>query len=168
MVLPQMEIVRLSERSLRKAAEYEPDIVAKIGSPLYSELNEMTQQLLKQAEFQYHVNSQEPNYFHGPTLTMALAYESELDVRVVWPILKELLASGIENYGSPARPLIEQKKINERSLTTGTIARYLRKDLEFGKKARGRGFNVEMIAKDAFDVTKVATKRLTIQSAREQ
>lgn len=92
----QMEIVaRLSERSLRRAEEYKPQIIARIGSALFSELHEMTQQLLKQAEFQYHINDKEPNYFHGATLTMALAYETELNMRVVWPILKQLFAAGV-------------------------------------------------------------------------
>jgi hypothetical protein len=150
----QMEIVRLSERSLRRADQYEPEISAQMGSALFSKLHEMTQQLLKQAEFQYHINNQEPNYFHGPTLTLALAYETELNIRVVWPILNQLLESGTEDYGSTERPLIKQKQINELAVTTGTVARYLRKDVQFSNKVRALGFNAEMIAKDAAAVTK--------------
>lgn len=51
------------------------------------------------------------------------------------------------------KPLIKQKETNSRALTTGTIARYLRKDLDFANKVCALGFSPEMIAKDAYVVT---------------
>jgi hypothetical protein len=51
----------------------------------------MTRQQLKAAEFLYHINSQDPNFFDGPVMTMAKAYENELKVRVAFPLLSELM-----------------------------------------------------------------------------
>jgi len=151
----QMEMFRrIPETGARSASGYELEITARIGSPIYAKLNETTKQLLRQAEFQYEVNGHEQDFFHGPTLAMALAYETELNIRVVWPILNDLLVSGVETYGSSQRPLIKEKRINEQALTTGTIAWYLRKDLEFSSKVRARGFDVEAIIDDAYVVTR--------------
>jgi len=147
----QMALVQLSERSTRKAEDYEPDISARIGQPLYSQLTEMTRRLLTVAEYLYHINSQETNHFDGPVMKMAVAYENELKENVVVPILRDLLADGVENYGSLDEPLIRHGKLNN-TFTTGTVARYLRTDAEFATKIRARGFNPEAIMKDAYDV----------------
>jgi hypothetical protein len=149
----QMETIRLSERSSRKADSYEADIAARIGQPLYSQLAEMTRQQLKAAEFLYHINSQEPNFFDGPVMTIAKAYENELKVRVAFPILSELMDSHPENYGSDKMPLIKAKEIN-RELTAGNIGWHLRNYPDFRERVRARGFDAVAISKDEGEVTR--------------
>jgi hypothetical protein len=155
----QMEIIRLSERSTRKASEYQPDVVAQLGSSLYSQLNETTQQLLTQAEFQYHLNSDGPNYFHGPVIMLAQAYETELMIRLAWPIARDLVSSGVRAYPvapldrkTSQRQLISEGQIQKKNMSLGSIAWLLRNDVDFREKVRGRGFEVDAIGRDAWAV----------------
>jgi len=154
----QMQAVRLSERSIRKAADYGPEVAERIGS-LYSLLHDATRQQLNVAEFLYDLNRQEPNYSHGPVISLALAFENELQLRLGWPIVKELIESGVRTYptkGSdgkkPLRPLIVEGHIEGKNLALGSVAWYLKNDADFRKRARARGFDPDQISKDAFDV----------------
>ena len=90
----QMEAVRLSERSLRKAADYRSEVIARVEPWLYSQLHEETQQQLNMAEYLYDINRQEPRYCHGPVMSLALAYENELMLQLGWPIVKKMADSG--------------------------------------------------------------------------
>ncbi|MGA8149581.1 MAG: hypothetical protein WB952_01290 [Terriglobales bacterium] len=149
----QMEAIRLSERSSRKADNCEADVVAQIGQPLYSQLAEMTRQQLKAAEFLYHLNSQEPNYFDGPVITMAKAYENELKVRVAFPVLNKVMDSHPENYGSDKTPLIKAREINK-ELTAGNIGWHLRNHPDFRERVRAHGFDATAISIDEGAVTR--------------
>lgn len=113
----------------------------------------MTRQQLKAAEFLYHINSEEPNYFDGPVITMAKAYENELKVRVAFPVLNEVIHSHPENYGSDKAPLIKAREIS-RELTAGSIGWHLRNHPDFGDRVRARGFDADAISRDEGEVTR--------------
>jgi hypothetical protein len=149
----QMETIHRFERNSRKADEYEADVIAQIGQPLYSQLTEMTRHQLKHAEFLYHITSSEPNSFEGPVIKMAKAYENELQVRVAFPVLNEVIDSHPENYGSDKAPLIKAREIN-RELTAGNIGWHLRNYPDFRDRVRARGFNATAISKDEGEVTR--------------
>jgi hypothetical protein len=155
----QMEAVRLSERSIRKAADYRANVTARVGPWLYSQLNEETQQQLNTAEFLYDLNRQEPRYCHGPVMNLALAYENELMLRLGWPIVKQLADSGVSTYPAgerdgqkPPRRLIERGEIQSKNMALGSIAWYLRYQADFRKRALALGFDPDAISRDAFGV----------------
>ena len=159
----QMVAIRLSERNIRKAADYGPEIAERIGVQLYSCLHEGTKRQLEVAEFLYEVNRQEPKYGHGPAINLALACESELNLRVTWPILKELVGLGTQYYRAEKKPgeksqpppLIDKNRIQERHVTLGRIGYYLGNHPDFGDRARARGFDPSAIAKCILDVVAV-------------
>jgi hypothetical protein len=156
----QMETIRLIEHNQRPAAAYEADIEAQFGAPLYLRLSEMTQRVLQVAEHVYHIN-QEPNYFHGPVIHMALAYENELAIRIIWPFLSELQASGEQTYdaqGESHEPLLHRGKVPSRCMKLGNFAWYLKNDPVMRSKISALGFDVETVAKDAASVNSLRNK----------
>jgi uncharacterized protein (UPF0212 family) len=157
----QMETIRLIEHNQRPAAAYESDIEARLGAFLYSRLGETTQKGLQVAEYLYHINSQEPNYFPGPVMQMALAYENELAVRIVWPFVSELQAAGEESYdgqGVSREPLLSGGKVPRSCMMLGNLARYLRKDPVMQSKISGLGFDADAIAKDAISIASLRNR----------
>lgn len=162
----QMVAVRLSERNIRKAADYGPEIAERIGSRIYSRLHDGTKRQLEVAEFLYEANRQEPRYGHGPAINLALACENELNLRLTWPILKELVDSGTRYYRAEKKPgerfqpppLIDGNQIQEKHITLGRIGYYLGKHPDFGDRARARGFNPDVISRDVLEVKAVRDK----------
>jgi len=147
----QDEIVRLFEQHKRPATSYEPFIAAQLGEPLYSRLHQMTQRALQLVEYLYNV-VQEPDGFAPTAVRMAQGYENELNVRIIGPIVIELLAAGTQTYdaqGKSKEPLIRWGKVHKRGMTLGSWAWYLGKDPVIRSKASERGFDVEAISKDA-------------------
>jgi hypothetical protein len=159
----QMESIRLSERSIRKAADYGPEIAERIGPHVYSQLHEQTKRQLEAAEFLYEVNRQEPRYGHGPAINLALACETELNLQLTWPILNELVGSGRSYYraekkpgdNSQPPPLIDRNKIQDRNMTLGRVGYYLRYHTDFGDRARARGFDPIAISRNTSEVVAV-------------
>jgi len=152
----QMEAVHLSEREIRKAADYGPEVAARVGPSLYSQLHEATQQRLNAAEHLYHVNRKEPMYSHGAVLSLAFAYENELKFQLAYPIVNNLANTGVETYPAegkdgkkPYRPLIAGAKIQHENMALGSIAWHLGQ-ADFRKRASA------------------ATRRLTFQFANCQ
>jgi hypothetical protein len=146
----QMELARLIEHNRRPATAYEPYIVAQMGSPLYSRLQEKTQRALQLAEYLYNIN-QEPDGFSLTALTMAQGYENELILRVIWPFVNELLAARTETYnaqGKATHPLILRGKFSKSSVTLGNLGWYLKYDPTMRSKVSTLGFDVEAISKD--------------------
>jgi hypothetical protein len=157
----QMETMRLIEHNQRPAAAYEADIEARIGAALYSRLEETTRRVLQVAEYLYHINSQEPNYSHGPVMQMAQAYQNELIVRIIYPFVSELQAAGEETYdgqGASRDSLLSGGKVSKRSMTLGNLAMYLRKDPYMRSKLSVLGFDVDAIAKDAISIASVRNR----------
>ena len=155
-----MELIRLYEHNSRRAADYEADITAQLGTSLYSKLQESTQRGLQVAEYLYHDRS-EPNYFHGPVMQMALSFENELILRVVWPFVDDLRAAGVQTYDAHGRskyPLILGGRFSERSMRLGNVARYLKEDSVMRSKVSALGFNVGAIASDAAMVNDLRNK----------
>ncbi len=159
----QMAAVHLSERNLRKAADYGPEIAERIGPQVYSRLHDGTKIQLEVAEFLYEVNRQEPRYAHGPAINLALACETELNLRLTCPILKELLGSGKSYYRAEKRPgdksqplpLIDKGEIQYKNLTLGRIAYYLGNYPDFGDRARVLEFDPYAISRLASEVKTV-------------
>jgi len=155
----QMEILR-EYGSNRPAAAYEPFIATQLGEPLYSELHQVTQRALQLVEYYYNIN-REPDGFALFALRMAQGYENELNVRVIGPIVIELLRAGTQTYdaqGKSKEPLIRWGKENKRGMTLGSWAWYLRFDPSLRSKVSERGFDVEAISKDATSVNEVRRK----------
>ena len=156
----QMEIVRLFEQHRRPAAAYEPSIAAQLGAPLYSRLHQMTQRALQVVEYLYNVN-QEPDGFALAAVRMAQGYENELNVRVIGPVVVELLAGRVQTYnaqGESEMPLIRLGKPHKPGMNLGSWAWYLGNDPAMRLKVSGRGFDVAAIAEDARWVSKVRNK----------
>lgn len=161
----QMEAIRLSERSIRKAADYGPEIAERIGPHVYSRLHEQTKRQLEVAEFLYEVNRQEPRYGHGPAINLALACETELNLRLTKPILQELVDSGTRHYRAPAKPgektqppLIDRNEIQYTNMTLGRVGHYLAHHPDFGDRARARGFDPNAISRHALDVVTIRNR----------
>ena len=157
----QMETNRLIEHNQRPAAAYEPDIEARLGAFLYSRLGETTRRGLQVAEYLYHINSQEPNYFLGPVMQMALAYENELAVRVIWPFVNELQNAGQDAYdgqGVSREPLLSGGKVPGNCMMLGNLARYLRLDAFMRSKLSALGFDVDAITKDSISIAFVRNR----------
>jgi hypothetical protein len=157
----QMETIRLIEHNQRPAAAYEADIVAQLGASLYLRLEETTRSGLQLSEYLYHINSQEPNYFQSPVMQLALAYENELTVRVIYPFVSELQSAGEETYdghGVSREPLLIGGKVPGKCMMLGNLARYLRKDPLMRSKISARGFDVDAIAKDAISIASVRNR----------
>jgi hypothetical protein len=156
----QMEAVRLSERNIRKAADYGPEIAERVGPQVYSRLHDGTKRQLEVAEFLYETNRQEPKYGHGPAINLALACENELNLRLTWPILKELVDSGTRYYRAEKKlgeklqppPLIDGNQIQEKQITLGPIGYYLGKHPDFNERARAHGFDPNAISRYALEV----------------
>lgn len=156
----QMELVRLYEHNNRRAADYEPDVVGQLGDALYSKLQESTQRGLQVAEYLYHDRS-EPNYFHGAVMQMALAFENELVVRVVWPFVNGLLDAGVATYDAQGRSkfaLILGGRFPKRSMTLGNVVWYLKEDPVMRSKVSALGFDTSAISKDAAWVSDARNK----------
>jgi hypothetical protein len=156
----QNAIVRLIEHNRRPAAAYEPYIAAQIGEPLYSRLHQITQRALQVVEYFYNIN-QEPDGFALTAVMMAQGYENELNVRIIGPVLVELMAAGTKTYdaqGKSKEPLIRWGKPNRRGMTLGSWAWYLGKDPAMRNKVSERGFDVEAISKDAAWISEVRNK----------
>jgi hypothetical protein len=159
----QMEAIRLSERSIRKAADYGPEIAERIGPQVYSQLHEQTKRQLEVAEFLYEVNRMEPRYGHGPAINLALACETELNLRLAVPILNELAGSGTHYYRAQKKPgdkrqpppLIDGNQIQDRNVTLGRIGYYLGHHPDFAERARAHGFDPNAISKLALEVVTV-------------
>ncbi len=154
----QMEIIRLHQQN-RRAADFEAYISDKIGLQLYSCLHEATRQALQVAEYLYHIN-QEPGCFAEPVLKMAYAYENELLIRVFWPFLDELQASGTKLYdvqGRSQMPLIREGKVVQ-GLTLGNISWYLRFDERLRGKVLALGLDINAISRDAANVVKLRNR----------
>lgn len=147
----QMELVRLMERNNRPAAEYEPYIIAQLGTHLYSRLQEKTQRAIQLSEYLYNIN-REPDGFSLTAISMAQGYENELAIRVIWPFVNELLAAGTQAYdaqGMSKEPLIRWGKVRLRGMTLGSLAWYLEKDPVMRGKISQLGFDADTISKDA-------------------
>jgi hypothetical protein len=85
-------------------------------------------------------------------MTIAQGYENELNVRIIGPLVVELLAAGTETYdahGKSTNPLIRRGRVSKTSLALGTLAWYLREDPVMRSKVSALGFDVEAIAQDA-------------------
>ena len=157
----QMEQVRLSDSNIRKAADYGPEVAARVGTWLYSQLHESTQQQLNAAEFLYNVNRQEPRFGHGAVINLALACENELNLRLTWPIVNDLVKSGVETYPAgekdgkqPERPLIAKGHIQDKNMAIGSMRWYLKFHADFRKRAIALGFDPDPISRDIDEVTK--------------
>jgi hypothetical protein len=146
----QMELMRRIEHNNRPAEAYEPYIVAQLGAPLYSRLQEKTQRALQLAEYFYHINH-EPDGFSLTGLTMAQGYENELFIRIIWPFVSELLAAETPTYPakgpSKGKPLILTGKYQEKR-TLGDLGWYLKNDITMRDKVSALGFDVETISTD--------------------
>jgi hypothetical protein len=156
----QMEIVCQYEQNRRSATSYEPCIIAKLGTQLYSRLHEMTQRALQLGEYHYNIN-QEPDGFGETALKTAKAYENELILRVIWPVVTELQAAGTDSYdgqGISKEPLILSGKVPKRSMTLGNAARYLRKDSVMRSKVSALGFDVLTVSKEAALIAEIRNR----------
>ncbi len=156
----QMELLRQIEHNRRPAAAHEQFIIDQLGEPLYSRLHQTTQQALQLVEYYYSIN-QEPDAFGPFAIKMALGYENELNVRIIRPIVIELLAAGTQTYdahGKSKVPLIRCGKVHRWGTTLGSLAWFLGKDPVMRSKVSGRGFDVEAISKDAAWVSDVRNK----------
>jgi hypothetical protein len=146
----QNELLRLIERNSRPASAFEPDIEMQLGD-VYGLLEDNTRQLLQIAEYLYDTNKSEPNYFHGPVMMMASAYENELKVRIVGRYALWLLKAGTRTYYCnefATKPLIDGGR--PRNLTLGNMLWYLKNDKRLGEWAQGTGFSsVDAIVDDA-------------------
>ena len=118
----QMELRRLIDINRRSAAAYEDEIELQLGS-VYPLLNAKTQQLLQQAEYQYRLLQPGSDFFLGPVIMLANAYENELLIRVIWPYLTRLLGQGTQTYdgGSQKTFLIFGGQIQSRNLILGSM-----------------------------------------------
>ena len=146
----QMEVLLRIEQNSRSAAALDPVIAERLGAPLYSRLHVRTQRALQLAEYYYKMN-QEPDGFAPTAMTMAQGYENELNVRIIGPLVVELLAAGTETYdaqGKSTNPLIRRGKPSKSSLTLGNLGWYLREDPVMRGKVSALGFDVEAISKD--------------------
>jgi hypothetical protein len=156
----QMELVRLIEHNRRPATTYEPYIAGQLGAPLYSRLHEKTQRALQLAEYLYNIN-QEPDGFSLTAIRMAQGYENELILRIIWPFVHELQASGADAYDAQGRsrePLIRGGKVPPRSMTLGTLGWYLKEDPVMRSRVSALGFDAEAISKDAVWVNALRNK----------
>jgi len=102
-----------------------------------------------------------PDAFGPFAIEMALGYENELNVRIIGPIVIELLTAGTQTYdahGKSKVPLIRCGKVHRLGTTLGSLAWFLGKDPVMRSKISGRGFDVEAISKDAAWVSDVRNK----------
>ena len=134
----QNELLRLIERNSRPASAFEPDIEMQLGS-VYRRLEQKTQRLLQIAEYLYDINKAEPNYFHGPVMMMAAAYENELNVRIVGRYVVHLLKDGTKTYcvEFSTQPLIDRG--SPRNLTLGNMLWHLKNDSRLHEWAQKTG-----------------------------
>jgi hypothetical protein len=156
----QMEVLRRIESNNRPAAAYDLDIAEQLGESLYSRLHERTQRALRLAEYHFNIN-QEPDGFSAAVLVMAQGYENELNVRVIGPVVMELLNAGTETYdaqGKATIPLIRRGKYSQGTLTLGNLGWYLREDPTMRDRVSKRGFDVEAISKDVAAVGALRNK----------
>ena len=147
----QMELRRLIDINSRSAAAYEDEIELQLGS-VYPLLNAKTQQLLQQAEYQYRLLQPWSDFFLGPVIMLANAYENELLIRVIWPYLTRLLGQGTQTYdgGSQKTFLILRGQIQSRNLTLGSMSWHLKFDKILRKWITESGFTfADAIWKDA-------------------
>jgi hypothetical protein len=130
----QMELRRLIDINSRSAAAYEDEIKLQLGS-VYPLLNAKTQQLLQQAEYQYRLLQPGSDFFLGPVIMLANAYENELLIRVIWPYLTWLLGQGTQTYdgGSQKTVLIVKGQIQSRNLILGSMSWHLKFDKSLRK-----------------------------------
>jgi len=145
----QDELLRLIERNSRPASAFEPDIQLLLGD-VYGRLEQKTQRLLQVAEYLYDINKSEPNYFHGPVMMMAAAYENELNVRIVGRYVVHLLKEGATTYcvESSTQPLIDRG--SPRNLTLGNMLWHLKNDRRLREWAQKVGFSsLDLISDDA-------------------
>jgi len=151
----QMELIRLSERSGRSAVAFEPEIEAKLGT-LYGLLNEKTRLLLQGAEYLYHINRSEPDFSHGAVINLALAYENEMLICLIWPYLEKLRADGVADYsggGIVPKSLLLGGKEQDKNLNLGNFGWYLNNDLQIRAWVRNsKGLNPNDISHDAAPV----------------
>jgi hypothetical protein len=147
----QMELRRLIDINSRSAAAYEDEIELQLGS-VYPLLNAKTQQLLQQAEYQYRLLQPGSDFFHGPVIMLANAYENELLIRVIWPYLTRLLGQGTQTYdgGSQKTFLILEGQIQSRNLILGSMSWHLQFDKSLRRWITESGFTfADVIWKDA-------------------
>ncbi len=146
----QNELLRLIERNSRPASAFEPDIEMQLGN-LYGRLESKTKRLLQIAEYLYDINKSEPNFFHGPLLMLAYAYENELSVRIIGRYSLGLLEAGTKTYfcdEGTTTPLIYGGE--PQNLSLGEMKRYLKRDNRLREWVKHRGLSsVDAIAKDA-------------------
>ena len=154
----QNELLRLIERNSRPAAAFEPDIEMQLGS-VYRRLEQKTQRLLQIAEYLYDINKSEPNYFHGPVMMMANAYENELIVRIIGRYIMQLLESGTKTYyvDDSTRPLIDRGE--PRNLSLGNMGWHLKWDRNLRKWVESIGsLSVDAISRDAGWLTSIRNR----------
>jgi hypothetical protein len=135
----------------RSAAAYQDEIALQLGSA-YPLLNAKTQQLLQQAEYQYRLLQPGSDFFLGPVIMLANAYENELLIRVIWPYLTWLLGQGKQTYdgGSQKTFLILEGQIQSRNLILDSMSWYLKFDESLRKWITESGFTfADTIWKDA-------------------
>jgi hypothetical protein len=146
----QMELLRQIEQNRRTESAYEPDVVARLGESLYSRLHETTRRTLLLTEFLYNI-IQAPDGFSLTALRMALGYENELLLRIIWPFVNELLATGAKTYnahGESRYPLILDGSFPKRSMTLGNLAWYLKNDPFMRSRVSALGFDMAAITSD--------------------
>jgi|GEM_PF-4043945 len=156
----QMEVLLRIEHSSRSAAALDTAIAERLGAPLHSRLHARSRRALQLAEYYYKMN-QEPDGFAPTAMMLAQGYENELNVRIIGPLVMELLAAGIETYdaqGKSTNPLIRRGKPSKSSLTLGTLAWYLREDPVLRSKVSELGFDVETLSKDVALVADLRNK----------
>lgn len=145
----QNEVLRLLDRNGRAASAFEPDLEMQLGT-VYGQLEQKTRRLLQIAEYLYDINKSEPNYFHGPVMMMAAAYENELYVRIVGRYIIQLLNDGTKTYcvESSTQPLIDRGC--PRNQTLGNMLWHLKNDRRLREWAQKIGFSsVGAICDDA-------------------
>jgi hypothetical protein len=119
----------------------------------------MTQQLLQVAEYLYDINKSEPNYCHGPVIMMALAYENELNVRIIGRYIIQILEAGSNTYycDNFTKPLIDCGE--PQTLTLGEMGRCLRYDKGLRDLVKRMGYSsVDAIASDAGWLTSIRNR----------
>jgi hypothetical protein len=154
----QMEMIHAMNRNDRRhPSDYEPCLVDKLGE-LYSCLQTETKRALQRAELLFNI-TREPDGFGSSVLAMALGYENELVVRVIWPFVDDLLRLGTRMYDALGRAkdkLIFNGRVGR--LTLGTLGWYLENDLTMRGSVAKRGFNVQAISREIDKVNRFRNK----------
>jgi hypothetical protein len=127
----QMEILRVFDRNRGRAEEAEAMLRNALGENLYTTLDDVTRRALQLGEYFMAINS-ETDGFSAAIVYFSKAFENELKVKLVDPLVAKFLKRGILFYdgnGNCKSPLIQNGKRNPR-LTLGPIRWFLANDTD--------------------------------------